>query len=76
MPDLSRRELFASAGLVAGAAALVGSVNEGILGAGEKPAVGPSAKTRKPIVRVAAVSWNPPFHDHRQQGVDLTSLRR
>jgi predicted amidohydrolase len=75
VPDLTRRELFASAGVVAGAVAMVGGTSEGTLLAAEKPAAASSGKARKPLVRVAAVSWNPPFHDHRQKGVDLTPLR-
>ena len=31
--------------------------------------------TTKPVVRVAAVSYAPPFHDHRTAGVNLQALR-
>ncbi|MBU4212034.1 MAG: hypothetical protein L6437_11250 [Kiritimatiellae bacterium] len=29
----------------------------------------------KSVVRVAAVSYSPPFHDHRSAGVNLQALR-
>lgn len=39
-----------------------------------KTASAPSA-SRKCVARVAAVSYTPPFHDHRSAGVNLAALR-
>jgi predicted amidohydrolase len=63
MSELTRRELFAAAGAVAGGATL--AVADPV----------PVTPPRKCVVRVAAVSWNPPFHDHRKGGVNLAPVR-
>ena len=79
MSDLTRRELFTTTGLVAGGLALAAST---AATAAEKPATTTStpipantAHEKKCFVRVAAVSYNPPFHDHRGAGVNLAPLR-
>lgn len=65
---LSRRQVLSAVGAAAGAMALV---REGVT-APEVPATSASAKCS---IRVAAVSYNPPFHNHRAAGVNLQALR-
>src|SRR5262245_64736426 len=60
---LNRRQLLGAVSAVAGAAAL----------AKDAPAA-PTTPNRT-VVRVATVSYTPPFHDHRASGVDLRALR-
>jgi predicted amidohydrolase len=60
---LSRRQILGSVSAAAGAMAL----------AREGTAAPPA--TKKCVVRVAAVSYSLPFHDHRSSGVNLRALR-
>lgn len=60
---LSRREVLSAVGATAGALALSSN-------ASAAPAAG-----HKCVVRVAAVSYAPPFHDHHAKGVNLAALR-
>lgn len=59
----SRREMFAAAGAAAGAFAMT-----------QKAEAAPAAGN-KCFVRVAAVSYGIPFHDHHAKGVNLAALR-
>jgi predicted amidohydrolase len=61
---LSRRQVLGSFGAAAGAMALA---RDGT------PAAPQAANTC--TVRVAAVSYSPPYHDHRASGVNLQALR-
>ncbi len=63
----SRRQVLSAVGAAAGAMALARDAN-----AVAADAATPSAKCS---VRVAAVSYAPPFHDHRRAGVNLAALR-
>jgi|GEM_PF-339940 len=62
----SRRQVLGAVGAAAGAMALAQEAKAG----GDAPA--PRGKC---TVRVAAVSYAPPFHDHRRSGVNLAALR-
>lgn len=70
MTDFSRRELL-SAGVLATGAVL------GRTAVASEPSTTTAADAggRNCFVRVAAVSWNPPAHDHRGKGVDLSAVR-
>lgn len=61
--ELNRRQLLGSA------AAAVGVTAAATSRAADEPAPG------KQSVRVAAVSYSPPFHDHRHSGVNLAPIR-
>ena len=65
--SLSRRQVLRAVGATAGAIAVAGSAKSAPEAA---TSVGCSCS-----VRVAAVSYAPPFHDHRQAGVNLRALR-
>lgn len=65
--SLSRRQVLRAVGATAGAIAVAGSAKAAPEAA---TSVGCSCS-----VRVAAVSYAPPFHDHRQAGVNLRALR-
>lgn len=65
--SMSRRDVLTAAASVTGAIALTRQAN-----AGEETATSRSGRTS---VRVAAVSYVPPFHDHRKAGVNLQALR-
>jgi predicted amidohydrolase len=60
---LNRRQLLGAVGAAAGTASL------------SQNAVAAPAAANKTVVRVAAVSYAPPFHDHRAAGVNLQALR-
>lgn len=64
---LSRRQVLGAVGAAAGALTLASHVN----GTPDTAKAG----HRKPSVRVAAVSYAPPFHDHRKADVNLQALR-
>lgn len=64
---MSRRQVLEAVGAAAGALTLAGGVN------GAPDTLKPGH--RKPSVRVVAVSYAPPFHDHRKAGVNLQALR-
>lgn len=61
---LNRRQLLGVAGSVAGTAMLSSNSQ-----------AESSSQTPPQIVRVVTVSYSPPFHDHRSQGIDLAPLR-
>lgn len=65
--EVSRRGVLSAAGIAAGAMAMVQ----------RSPADERAGKESKPkaTVRVTAVSYAPPAHDHRKHGVDLKALR-
>lgn len=63
-PSLNRRQVLGAVGTAAGMMAL----------AREAPATG-SGDSQMCSVRVAAVSYSPPFHNHRKSGVNLEALR-
>lgn len=65
--SLSRRQILGAVGAAAGAIAVVRHASAAPEAA--KPA------HRSCFVRVAAVSYAPPFHDHRKAGVNLQALR-
>ena len=62
----TRRQMLAAAGAAAGAVAVARQAQ------GAAPDEGPPSRT---VVRVAAVSYTMPFHDHRAAGVNLQPLR-
>lgn len=62
---LNRRQMLAAAGAAAGAIALTR----------EAKAAADESRPRKCVVRIAAVSYTMPFHDHRGAGVNLQALR-
>lgn len=62
--SLNRRQVLGGMGAAAGAMAL----------ARETLAAAPAAG-KKCVIRVAAASYAPPFHDHRRDGVNLRALR-
>jgi len=64
---LSRRQVLGAAGAAAGVMALAREANAA-------PGDAPAARNTC-SVRVAAVSYAPPFHDHRRAGVNLAALR-
>ena len=66
-PTLSRREALGAVGAAAGAIALASDTHAA---AAKSTAVSDTCS-----VRVAAVSYSPPFHDHRRAGVNLQALR-
>lgn len=63
---LNRRQVLSAVGMTAGAAALTNTTRAFAASVEENP---------KNSVRVAAVSYTMPFHDHRSQGVNLQPLR-
>ncbi len=65
--QISRRQVLGAVGVAAGAMALSRE--------GRAAAEAPVAANAKRSVRVASVSYNPPFHDHRAAGVNLQALR-
>lgn len=65
---LSRRQVLGAVGAAAGVAVLA---REGLA----EPVKPASAATKKAVVRVVAVSYSMPFHDHRANGINLTALR-
>ena len=67
---MNRRQILGALGTAAGAVA-VGQLVEGAK-AEESAEV---ARKNNCFVRVAAVSYSMPFHDHRASGVDLSALR-
>lgn len=68
MNHISRRQVLGAVGAAAGAMALAGEGRA----APEAPMTAASTKCS---IRVAAVSYNPPFHHHRAAGVNLQALR-
>ena len=60
---LNRRQILGAVGVAAGALAL------------PREAAAAPAANGKCFVRVAAVSYGTPFHDHHAKGVNLTALR-
>lgn len=65
--DWSRRQILGAVGAAAGILATTRTVVHA-----EEP---PSTPLTKTTIRVVAVSFVPPFHDHRKSGVNLQSLR-
>ncbi|MFH1920019.1 MAG: carbon-nitrogen hydrolase family protein, partial [Planctomycetota bacterium] len=65
--SMNRRQALGALGAAAGAMALARDA------AGSPPGAPPAAN--KCFIRVAAVSYSPPFHDHRASGVNLRALR-
>ena len=65
-PILNRREALGAVAMTAGGAALSGATNAAAASVEEET---------KLSVRVAAVSYAMPFHDHRSEGVNLQPLR-
>jgi predicted amidohydrolase len=61
--SLNRRQALAAVGTAAG-----------VLAWSHGEAAAPT-ENAKCVVRVAAVSYSPPFHDHRAQGVNLSAVR-
>lgn len=59
----NRRQILGAVGVAAGAAVMGQTTTAAKDGA------------PKPVIRVAAVSYVPPFHDHRAMGVNLQALR-
>ncbi len=68
MSTLSRRELLAGS-VLGGTLALAQS------GTATTPAAASATLAAGRRIRVAAVSYSPPFHDHRRDGVNLSPLR-
>lgn len=64
----NRRQLLSAAG------AGVAGVGAGALALAGQASTASAAESR-PTIRVVAVSYTPPFHDHRRTGVDLSELR-
>lgn len=64
VPAINRRQALGAVGAAAGAFALA-----------QQAEAAPPAAANKCFVRVAAVSYTPPFHDHRRDGVNVTALR-
>lgn len=62
---ISRRRVLAAMAVTAGALARPGR-------AAAEPSAAPQTKCS---IRVAAVSYSPPFHDHRSKGVNLDAVR-
>ncbi|MSR57397.1 MAG: carbon-nitrogen hydrolase family protein [Planctomycetaceae bacterium] len=62
-PAINRRQVLGAVGAAAGVLTLA------------RPAAAAPAAENKCFVRVAAVSYTPPFHDHRREGVNLAALR-
>lgn len=65
--QFSRRQVLSAVGVTAGAMAFAQRADAA-------PEAVPTARTGCSI-RVAAVSYTPPFHDHRTAGVNLQALR-
>ncbi|MFN0196815.1 MAG: carbon-nitrogen hydrolase family protein [Planctomycetaceae bacterium] len=68
-PTLTRRQILGAVGAAAGALALANDAR-----AGDKSSKKTSKTAAKCVVRVAAVSYAMPFHDHRT-GINLSALR-
>ena len=64
--SISRRQVLGAVGAAAGAFALSPTATA---------EAAPLVVGNKSVVRVAAVSYTPPFHDHRSAGVNLDALR-
>jgi predicted amidohydrolase len=69
-PAFTRRQILGTVGAAAGALAFASQTS-----ADEKPKITPAQSTGKTTVRVAAVSYAMPFHDHRMSGINLSALR-
>lgn len=62
-PSLNRRQVLGAVGAAAGA-----------LACSREVAAAPAANGRC-FVRVAAVSYSPPFHNHRMDGINVSAIR-
>ncbi len=62
---LNRRQLLGVAGAVAGTACLANDTHADSHTSGGPPQ----------IVRVVTVSYSPPFHDHKKEGINLDPIR-